>query len=326
MKKRYLKMQKLLVCSFYFSFLLSLFSLPVCCMYLEEKSNGKSNGHTNGVYPSKVKQTQDPKFLDLSAREAFFEEDINGFSQNKYQKIDLGNSIHPKHVLAFVAQQTNLEDLNLNGRNPLLCLNSTNEQALTKETLELFGNLQNLKTLRLAFQNIGDEEMEIISTFFPSLQLLDISNTRVTNKSLKSLNKLKNLKFLIASNNILSDEGVQGLNPSSVSQLEELNLRGTKVSENILEHLQSFKSLKKADFRHTAFTSQWRVKLKGPETLEEIYLSVEEKEGFNALPLKIASMPHLKIVYEPSFNLSWNPRAVLLPGNTNNISAKDKYK
>jgi len=284
-----------------------------------------SNEYANGIHSEEITQPKTRQALNLSARSTMSEEDFEILSQKSYQSVDLGNSTQPKRMFVLLAQQADLEELNLNKSNAQGDISHPSEQALTKETFSLLSNLKNLRILRVAFQNIGDEELEIISTLFPSLQVLDISHTKVTDKGLRSLNALKNLKVLIASETALSDQGIAGLNSSSLSQLEELNLRGTKVSENILEYLTNFKSLKKADFRHTSFTKQWTEKLRGPETLEEIYISAKDKEESTSVPLTIESMPKLNIRYEPAFHFSW-PRTALHPESQNNVSSKNKYK
>lgn len=311
------------------SLVCSLNPSPAYCTYLElESNNGMShfsNGYANGSYSKDNNQLIARQSLNLSAKSKLSEEDFQNFSQTRYQKVDLGNSTQPKRMFALLAQQADLEELNLNKSNAHWDTSHSSEQALTKETLTLLSNLKNLRILRIAFQNIGDEELEIISSLFPSLELLDISHTKITDKGLKPLNALKNLRVLIASDTALSDEGIAGLNPSSLSRLEELNLRGTKVSENIFEYLPNFRSLKKADFRHTSFTKQWREKLRGPETLEEIYISAKDKEESTSLPSTIESMPRLKITYEPQFNFSWYPQIVLHSESQSNISSKDKY-
>ncbi len=216
------------------------------------------------------------------------------------------------------------EEINWNLSDPL-GLSKSSAEIISLEKIREILHPEKIKILRLAFQNIDTILLEEISTRFTKLHTLDISNTKIIDNDLINLNNIRGLKTLILGNNQLSDIGIKKINLNLLSELEELNMRNTKVTEDVLNYLKSSKSIKKLDFRHTAFTKQWDCSLAGIVNLQEILFSAEEKEKSHELISKNLKN-NIKVFYAPSLNLPNDPFVSLKTEQISKISSKDKYK
>lgn len=136
---------------------------------------------------------------------------------------------------------------------------------------------------------------------------LDLSNSWVTDTDLESLAAIENLQVIQLGNTSVSDVGLEFLAPlkqvkvldlryadaigdvgiSYVKRwqhLEELDLRGTKVTSSVFEHIAKISSLKRLDVSHTRVSDEFFEVLADLEQLEVLAFGGNKMSG-EALPL-----------------------------------------
>jgi len=102
---------------------------------------------------------------------------------------------------------------------------------------------------------------------------LQLSQSMITDSSMETVSKQKELRFLGLDHVRLTDSGVVYIRP--LTKLIELHLDRTRITDKSLEYLSSLKNLQTLSLRHTAITDQGLEKLKG---LPLKYLNVAETQ------------------------------------------------
>lgn len=273
-----------------------------------------------GLYPSKrvkrdlnqdarVLPSGSSKILNLSAKDTLNTQELAKLKKNKYKEIDLGNTPLTEEIISLLSQQGELEELNLNA--PFSCaVFRPSSYPLTSEALKKLANLKNLKVLTVAGQNIGEKEINGISTYFPLLQQLDLRKTVIEDANLLYINRLKNLQVLDIGDTKVTNEGLKSLDAASLSALKMLNLSSTLVDEKIISHLAFFPNLETLDLRYTKLNPNKLEDLQRLKKLKLLYLKAPA-EGVRTELLTIHN-PQLKVVVEPH-KFSWNPMDALKP-------------
>ena len=149
---------------------------------------------------------------------------------------------------------------------------SFNDTGITDKSLRLMKNFKNLNTLHLmktgisfdglkqlgglkkittvalsGSKNINDACLDLIIKNYPKLKILWISNTEITDRSIKKLVKVKTLRNLHVSGLPITDDTVIKLRKL---RLNTLFLNDTKVSDKAVIALKSNKSLRLLSLRN----------------------------------------------------------------------------
>ncbi len=110
---------------------------------------------------------------------------------------------------------------------------------ISKNTLEEISRLPNLKCLDLG--NVDDGDLSIVAKM-TSLEKLNLSNSKITDKGVSCLASLKNLRALKLSDTAITDDPLKAF--SGLSNLEELNLLGTRTNGSGLKYLTGLTKLR----------------------------------------------------------------------------------
>ncbi|CAN5289160.1 hypothetical protein BH10CYA1_BH10CYA1_28100 [soil metagenome] len=169
---------------------------------------------------------------------------------------------------------------------------------VTDESFKFICHLTELKELDLAGSNTDDRDLELVANAIPHLQSLNISYTRVTDRcidsilkmkqlntlvlwkdkindaALKKLSKSKALKFLDIRETPISDRGLKDL--CQLNSLSSLNLASTTITDDGLASLNKLRQLKMLDLSSTRITDAGLDKLRTIPSLECLNLSHTE--------------------------------------------------
>lgn len=113
----------------------------------------------------------------------------------------------------------------------------------------------------LAVPQAGDEMIAILQPISDNVIELKLANTKITDKGLEAVGKMKNLVRLNLENTAVTDEGLKHFKGLGILQV--LNLVGTKVTAKGLAELQTLKKLKKLYLYKTGVQDADRDMLKG---------------------------------------------------------------
>ncbi len=167
---------------------------------------------------------------------------------------------------------------------------------LTHDSFKQISRLTGLKTLTLDGTDADDRDVEFISTRMPSLKSLNLGYTKITDRAMASIAKMRSLRSLSLQKNAISAKGLTHLAKnqtlaeidfkatsinddalpilSRISSLSVLNFAKTKISDKGLSHLLTLPSIRKLDLSGTAVTdSGVRDVLAKLKNLEELNLS-----------------------------------------------------
>jgi len=125
--------------------------------------------------------------------------------------------------------------------------------ALTPEKTFLAVNLVNNP-------NFSDAQMEKLLKFKNQILWLDLSDTKITDKSLKHIAAFKNLTRLSLDNTLITDAGLDYI--KTLPHLRNLNLYNTNISDTGLKALGNCKSLVTLHLWETKVTTSGIVNLK----------------------------------------------------------------
>ena len=119
----------------------------------------------------------------------------------------------------------------------------------------------------------SDAQANLISTIDSHLVWLNLSNTQITNNTLKTISKCRNILKLNLANTVIDDQSIQSIN--QFSQLNSLNIVGTLITDEGLLKLNLSKSLK------VIYCWNSRITLKGIETFKKLNTSVQINTGID---------------------------------------------
>ncbi len=183
---------------------------------------------------------------------------------------------------------------------------------LTHDSFKHIARLTGLKTLTLDGTDADDRDVEFISTRMPSLQSLNLSYTKITDKAMASIAKMRSIRSLSFQKDAITAKGLMHLAQnqaiteidfkttdinddalrilSKMSSLSVLNLAKTKISDSGLSHLLTLPSIRKLDLSGTAVTDVGvRDVLAKLKNLEELNLS-----GTKVTDAGVAHLANLK--------------------------------
>ena len=100
--------------------------------------------------------------------------------------------------------------------------------------------------------NVGDEGFEIISQL-ESLEVFDATDSAITNKGVKPLGLMPNLRDLILDICEINDDALQHLSPAH--SLRRLSLSGTRIGDPGLPHLSGLTNLESLNLSSTNVTN-----------------------------------------------------------------------
>ena len=109
-------------------------------------------------------------------------------------------------------------------------------------------SLKQLNSLRLRSEAVNDDVIQHIANL--NLTTLDVGGCKVTDAAMETIATLKKLKDLGLYNLPISDQGFAIL--TACTQLEKLNLRATKITDDaLIQSLPNFKLLKSLEISET---------------------------------------------------------------------------
>lgn len=121
---------------------------------------------------------------------------------------------------------------------------------LPADVIKPISNLTGLKTARLSFSDVSNEDLHQLSQL-KDLRSLALQATKVREGNLDGLREL-NLEFLSLEMTQCDDEGLEGL--QRMKTLEFLNLTHTNVSDAGLSHLHQLPALRTLILKRTLVT------------------------------------------------------------------------
>lgn len=143
------------------------------------------------------------------------------------------------------------------------------ERSPSPELLQDVMKLRHNEFLRLYGQNVGDVELEQLKGQ-PSLTLLILDHTRVTDAGIEHLLELTTLRELDLSGANVTDAGMKQL--FRLPKLQDLVLRETKISDRGLAVLAKLTSLRQLVLSQTRITDVGLKHLQGMTRLEALVL------------------------------------------------------
>ena len=126
-----------------------------------------------------------------------------------------------------------------------------------------------LEVLQLSDTQVTDADLEHLNNL-SSLQMIFLSNTPVTDAGLKHFKNLTALQDLSLQYTHVTDTGLEHL--KHLSALEGLSLRNTKVADAGLKYLNNLTALRWLDLSSTHITDVGLEHLKGLSALQTLYL------------------------------------------------------
>jgi uncharacterized membrane protein len=130
-------------------------------------------------------------------------------------------------------------------------------------------------------RGLDDSRISLISKLSEQIVWLKLSNTKITNKSMSEIAKLKNLNRLNLEHTAISDAGIAQL--KDLKYLEYLNLFDTKITDAGIKELVKLKGLKKV------YCWQTKVSQAGVNALKKALPSVEIDTGWQDKPASVDS-------------------------------------
>ncbi len=141
---------------------------------------------------------------------------------------------------------------------------------------------------------IGDADLERLGKL-ARLERLVLAKTTVTDSGFERLQGLRNVIELDCHFcEFLTEDGVARM--KGWARLETLNLRGTKVTSKVFEHLARMPALRRLDLAHTQISDEGFEHLARLERLESLAIGGNRLEGVALVALKQApALQHLDV-------------------------------
>ncbi len=170
-------------------------------------------------------------------------------------------------------------------------LNVKNED-LFKKTLD-----ETMSSGLIGMFSSNTERLDFDNNGFKKLQDLNLSGTKITNRSIVILSAIKSLKLLNVSYTLIDDDGMSHIGRNQ--DLEVLSLSGTQVTDSSMDELKNLSSLKVLSLENTLITDSGLDDLKDVPDLVSVYLkgSKVTVEGMTKLQ---EEMPDLRI-HHPNY-------------------------
>lgn len=142
---------------------------------------------------------------------------------------------------------------------------------VTRDDILVLRRFKRLTSLTLRKTLVTDDAMSSLSSGFDCLYILNLGDTRISDATLVHLRQCTNMWDLDVSGTRITDEGLKHL--SSLKGLTVLRLRDTAVTDAGMAHLASHPQLAWLDLSNTRVTPQGLAVLKASRSLEAIWLS-----------------------------------------------------
>jgi internalin A len=142
---------------------------------------------------------------------------------------------------------------------------------VNQDSLKYICAVKGLKKLSLSGTWIGDNEIAMVVDCLPQLRELDVSYTQVTDKSIDSILKLKQLNTLILRKGLITNAGLARL--ASIGSLNGLDLKEMPITDASLKSVGTIKSLTTLNLSSTKITNEGVRYLTGLHSLKMIDLS-----------------------------------------------------
>lgn len=120
---------------------------------------------------------------------------------------------------------------------------------------------------------LNDEQVGLLKPLSEQIIWLKVGSTKITDKALKDISGLKNLRKLHLENTAITDAGLEAL--TDMPHLTYINLVGTKVTDNGLRKIAGLKGLKNVFVWQSAITE------KGIQEIRKTHPHLEIVSGLN---------------------------------------------
>lgn len=137
----------------------------------------------------------------------------------------------------------------------------------------LFRHVNDLSGLRLSNTSVTDESLKHI-TVVTNLRRLYLSETQITDEGLKQIAVLTDLRRLDVSETRITDDGLVHL--MKLGQLTHLYLRGTPITSAGLVHLQPMQGLTSLNLRQTSVDDTAMMHIVRLKNLKHVYLDKDK--------------------------------------------------
>lgn len=217
---------------------------------------------------SNLKELTSVRFLALKRSYWSSLKDIitdKGLKQLKYLKslreLDLSGAKLSDKGLRYISRFSHLKVLKLSG------------SLITSSGTRRLSGLSELGVLDLSYTSVDDNLWRHLKDW-EDLRELNVSGTAVTGSELTYLGELRGLESLDLSFTMFNDSGLSYLSESKFcNNLKELDLWGTRITDEGLVWLQGFPQLRQLDIGGTGITDTGLAKISGLTDLEELGLS-----------------------------------------------------
>lgn len=148
---------------------------------------------------------------------------------------------------------------------------------IEQQGIQIFKVAENMNWLqaRISFNKSGDTLVPLLKPVAPQLAVLNIGNTKTSDRALSSIAQFEKLTRLHLENTQITDDGLKHL--KELSYLEYLNLYGTSVSDEGIQQLNQLKNLRKIYLWKTNVTQQGIAQLQ--ESIPELEISIGLEKG-----------------------------------------------
>ncbi len=150
--------------------------------------------------------------------------------------------------------------------------------------------------LKLDQSNIDGSGLALVNK--PALLELSLRDTKVTDKNLKNLVGMNNLKILIIGSDSVSDEGLKYI--GSLKSLINLSLKSNKITKKGVKHLRNLTNLESINIDSNALTDDSLDSLSDCPILRYVYLngsSMSPDVGVNLAALKNLTLLDVSNLY-----------------------------
>lgn len=201
------------------------------------------------------------------------------------QALRLNSSVSDRNVQSIVKRFPNISELGIDGLQ------------VTNVSLGLLSALTNLRVLNIQGSRTDDDGVALLANHI-FLETLFLGN--VSDKGLKALTSLKNLKVFSQCNchfNRISDEGLLPLT-KNLTNLESLNLSYTNAKREGFTSISRLTNLKNLNLHMTSITNKdletILPSLSNLEFLDLSYCSLND-EGSKIIPANLSKLKHLEL-------------------------------
>jgi hypothetical protein len=145
--------------------------------------------------------------------------------------------------------------------------------------------------INLSNKKMSDKTMPIYVAPFTHLRELQLSNTKITDATLKMIKNHKDMEGLVLDGTLITDDGLVHL--KGMTKLKILSLNGTKITDKGLDHLKDLKDIEEFGIGGTAVTDKGLEVVQGFTKLQALnaFNTKATDKGFAALK---KALPKLK--------------------------------